>query len=172
MSKDASNLAATVGFPLVILAILMVVNGQQNGGEAVWKGYRMGLAILGGFMPSILLAMLIAGQMNIMIEALSHRVTEFLGGTHGIWGAFGIGIVIPNMSGYTEVEKFWNAADLPLKVVLAGFFVSSRMLNLQTSIFFLPMLGPRLSLIMFGICLVIGIAVVLVLQLLSLAMRA
>lgn len=165
------GLISGIGIPVVILLAIMLVNYQQEGGmENVWKGWYGGTGMMGNYLIPIAIMMLIAGQMSIIAETHAEKVSEFLSGGHGIWGAFGIGIVIPNMSGYTQVDKLWINGDTVLRIALVGFFISSRMLNLQTSLFFLPILGWRLSGIMYSVCLLIGIICTGVIQFISLVL--
>lgn len=168
MDKNLIGLISGIGIPVLILLAIMQVNYQQGGMESVWKGWYGGTTMMGNYVIPIAIMMLIAGQMAAIAETHSAKVNEFLSGAHGIWGAYGIGIVIPNMSGYAQVDKLWSDGGTALRIALVGFFISSRMLNLQTSLFFLPILGWRLSGIMYGVCLCIGILCTTAIQLISL----
>jgi hypothetical protein len=167
VDKNLVGFLSGIGVPALILFAIVLVNYQIGGMTAVWKGYQGGIGMIGGFTLSICIALLIAGQMNVLVDIYAEQVNQFLRGAHGIWGAFGIGIVVPNMSGYSQVDQLWSESGLLLKFSLVGFFLSSRMLNLQSSLFFLPILGWKLSGIMYGVCFVVALVCTAAIQIIS-----
>ena len=82
---------------------------------------------------------------------------EFLGGKHGVWGAAAAGVVAPTLSTYPIVQDLWQQKAVSLGVVMS-VVVSTRLLNIQSVLFFLPFLGWQLTLISIGV----GIALTIV----------
>ncbi len=165
-SKDIVGLISGLVVPLLVLIVGIVISYRHGGVPFVWKGYQMGLGMIGAYFLPICIMMLIAGQISAYAMENMATINKLIDGSYGLWGALGIGIFAPSLSGYPEVERMWDNPAVS-KLPMYAYFVASRTVNLQTSLFFIPFLGWRLSAVMFGVCMAVCVALTLVLQIIS-----
>ncbi len=166
MNKEVVNLIAGIVVPLVTLFIGLGLSYRHGGMPFVWKGYGIGQTMIGAYFIPICIMMLLAGQISAYALENMETINRLIDGSYGIWGALGIGVFAPSLSGYPEVERMWDNPAIS-RLPLITYFISSRIVNLQTSLFFIPFLGWRLSAIMFSVCLTLCVVVTIIFQVAS-----
>lgn len=141
-----ASIVGNVIVPFIIFIVLAVWNGMEGGSAAVMQGIQYTGRMMVGVAIVILIAFLITGQAQMLVGRHMPKVIDFLNGKHGIWGAAGAGMIAPTMSAYPVVQGLWQAGTAPIGVLLT-IILTSRIINFQTVMFFLPFLGWRLTLI-------------------------
>jgi hypothetical protein len=161
-----ANIVGNLVVPFFIFLALAIWNGIEGGSAAVLQGYAVSLNMLIGIALVILIAFLITGQAQVLVTRHMPTVLEFLNGKHGIWGSTGAGIITPTLSAYPIVEELWRKGLAPIGVILS-IILTTRLLNFQTMLFFLPFLGWNLTIIFAGVSVVIILLFVCIARALS-----
>jgi uncharacterized membrane protein YraQ (UPF0718 family) len=121
-------------------------NYHEADANAVVKGLLAAEGMAKSVVISIFISFLVAGQMQVLITRHKDVVVGYLNGKNGIWTSAGVGVVTPSLSAFPIAQDLWEKGLAPLGVILA-VIVASRLLNVQTMLFFLPYLGWKLSLV-------------------------
>jgi len=146
---------------LAVLFLLFVLNYRDGGIKTILYGFSASGQLGKKFLPPLILMFFIAGQAEIFVYRYMEILKTWLAGQKGILGSWIAGLLVPGgMSFFPIVQKMWE--DGLNKGPLLMFLLSVQMLNWQTLMFRIPLLGPKLAGILYGITAVTNLALLFI----------
>ncbi len=135
---------------LVVLLFLCGLNFKAGGLKTVFDGIFASGQLGKKFLPPLILMFFIAGQADVFIHRYTEVLKIWLAGQKGILGSWMAGLVVPGgMSFFPIVQEMWEEGLN--KGPLLMFLLSVQMLNWQTLMFRIPLLGPKLTGILYAV---------------------
>ncbi len=138
---------------IIMLAVLFLLGGlnfKAGGLKTVLDGVLASGHLSKKFLPPLVLMFFIAGQAEVFVYRYMEILKSWLVGQKGILGSWAAGIVVPGgMSFFPIVQKMWE--DGLNKGPLLIFLLAVQMLNWQTLMFRIPLLGPKLAGVLYAV---------------------
>jgi uncharacterized membrane protein YraQ (UPF0718 family) len=135
---------------LAVLLLLFALNYRDGGIKTILDGFSASGHFSKKILPPLVLIFFIAGQAEIFVYRYMEILRVWLAGQKGILGSWAAGLLIPGgMSFYPIVQKMWE--DGLNKGPLLMFLLAVQMLNWQTLMFRIPLLGPKLAGILYAV---------------------
>jgi len=146
---------------LAVLILLAVLNYRDGGVKAISDGIFASGNLSKKFLPPLVLMFFIAGQAEIFVYRYMEILKSWLAGQKGILGSWAAGLLVPGgMSFFPIVQKMWE--DGLNKGPLLMFLLAVQMLNWQTLMFRIPLLGPKLAGILYAVTAVVNVCLLFI----------
>jgi hypothetical protein len=137
-------------FPIAACAVLFGILNYQVGGVVLFQnGWEETILFAKRFTPMFAVMFLMLGTASAFATYYSAEIQTYLSGGKGHLGALVVAYLNPTSMGSVPIIKtLWDNGTG--RTQLLGFLLASRMVGWVYFVIFLPMLGWRLSLIVFA----------------------
>jgi uncharacterized membrane protein YraQ (UPF0718 family) len=135
---------------LAVLFLLVGLNFRAGGANVILDGIFASGHLSKKILPPLVLMFFIAGQADVFVQRYMEILRIWLAGQKGILGSWTAGLLVPGgMSFFPIVQKMWE--DGLNRGPLLMFLLAVQMLNWQTLMFRIPLLGPKLAGILYAV---------------------
>jgi hypothetical protein len=159
-SKMVSTLAS-YAILLVIVGAIMYLNARSGGWDQVKNGFFAGGKQALKFTPLLMIIFIAMGQADVLIQKHDTEIKEGMSGERGLMASFVAGALSPgSIAGLKPAQEMWEVGGYNKRAIFI-FILASMLVNVQTTVMRGGFMGWKLTVIMYGVCLAMGLSVLL-----------
>ena len=140
----------TVGVVMIVALILCGINYKVGGMDVIKLGLISGVKLFTGMIALIVALSFLSGQISAYYGEKPDTIKKIVEGKHGVLKSVVAGVIMPGgLAAGPVLKTEWENGGSKLAII--AFLVSSGLLNWSGVFFRIPILGGKITLIMYGI---------------------